>query len=310
MASRRGCAAGVSDPRDVSIASVRAPAKINLGLEILGKRRDGYHEIRSVLAKIDMHDDLHFSLGRSGNGMSSIDGVATADNLIDRAIGLVQSRSGFPTRIGYELKKRIPIAAGLGGASSDAASTLTATNKLLGNPLTHEDLVDLAGRLGSDVPFFLGGPAAAVGGTGTRVDPVPTISASVLLIIPRVAIPGKTAALYNEVSANEYSPGHRIERTVERLRAGVAPEPADLRNAFTAPLYQLLPWLAILPDLLRSCGCCRFGISGAGPAHYALLDPAEFANVTSQVRSGLDPERFDLYQTSLLPNRTQRPPNA
>lgn len=310
MASRRGGAAGVSDPRDARVAFVRAPAKINLGLEILGKRRDGYHEIRSVLAKIDMHDELRFLLGPSGNGMLSIDGVAAADNLIDRAMGLVQSRSGFQTRIDYELKKRIPIAAGLGGASSDAASTLTATNKLLGNPLTQEDLVDLAARLGSDVPFFLGGPAAAVGGTGTRVDTVPTISASVLLIVPRVAIPRKTAALYNAVTPNEYSLGHRIERTVERLRAGVAPEPADLRNAFTAPLYQLLPWLAILPELLRTSGCCRFGLSGAGPAHYALLDSAEFASVTSQVRSVLDPERFALHQTSLLPDRTRRPSNA
>lgn len=305
MAKYRHGAPGMRESRDVRAVNARAPAKINLGLEILGKRRDGYHEIRSVLAMIDMHDDLRFQLGRAGGG-GSLGGVPTEDNLIDRAIGLVQSRSTAPAHVGYGITKRIPIAAGLGGASSDAAATLSAVNHLLNHPLRGEELPGLAARLGSDVPFFLGAAAAVVRGTGTQVETIPTIRAAVLLIVPQVTIPRKTAALYERITSSNYTSGHRIERTVRRMRAGLFPEPSDLGNAFTAPLYDLLPSIAILPDLFRESGCARFGLSGAGPSHYALLDPAEMPWVTSQIGSALDPALFRLYQTSLLPEQARR----
>ncbi|CAA9547793.1 MAG: 4-diphosphocytidyl-2-C-methyl-D-erythritol kinase [uncultured Thermomicrobiales bacterium] len=282
---------------------VRAPAKINLGLEILGKRKDGYHEIRSVLAMIDLNDDLRVQRGAQRYGTSSVEGVPADLNLIDRAIQLFQARSITDARFSYQVTKRIPIAAGLGGASSDAAAVLSSVNHLLGHPLTHDQLSELAATLGSDVPFFLGDPVAFVEGTGTRITPVPAISSAVLLIVPNIAIPRKTATLYGLITTDDLSPGTRIDRTLRHLRAGLPPDQADLHNAFAAPLYTLVPSLAAVPAALRDSGCVRFGLSGAGPAHYALLCDSDVDIVEKRIRTALDPCLFGVARTSLLLRR-------
>jgi 4-diphosphocytidyl-2-C-methyl-D-erythritol kinase len=282
---------------------VRAPAKINLGLEILGKREDGYHEIRSILAMIDLYDDLRFESGGLERCASSIAGIPAEQNLIDRAIGLMRSSVGTDVRVDYRLTKRIPIAAGLGGASSDAAATLAAVNRLLEHPLSHDRLVGLAATLGSDVPFFLGDPVAFVEGTGTTITPLPAIQNAVLLIVPNIQIAHKTATLYGRITSADLSPGTRIDRSVSRLRAGLPLEHSDLHNAFAAPLYTLVPSLAKVPEMLRESGCMRFGLSGAGPAHYALLDASEVDRVTARIRSALDPGDFNVQRASLLSHR-------
>ncbi len=282
--------------------NARAPAKINLGLEILGKRRDGYHEIRSILTMVDLYDDLHFQFGQR-SGATSIDGVPAEHNLIDRAVRLMQSRCSSELPFGYQVEKRIPIATGLGGASSDAAATLVAVNHLLGHPFRHDYLIELAASLGSDVPFFLDGSTAYVKGTGTDITTIPGFTSAVLLVVPNIVIPRKTPTLYGRITAGDHSAGDRIDRTVGRLRAGLPPEPDDLHNAFMAPLYDLVPPLAIVPTILRESGCVRFGLSGAGPAHYALVDAEEIASVASRIRTALDPHLFRLYHASLLPNR-------
>ena len=282
---------------------VRAPAKINLGLEILGKREDGYHEIRSILAMIDLYDDLRFQSGGPENRTVSIAGVSAEQNLIDRAIHLVRSTIATDVGVDYRLTKRIPIAAGLGGASSDAAATLIAVNRLLGRPLSQDQLVELAATLGSDVPFFLGDPVAFVAGTGTTITPLPALRSAVLLVVPKVEIARKTATLYGRITTDDLSPGTRIDRNARRLRAGLPVEHSDLYNAFVKPLYALVPSLVTVPDVLRECGCARFGLSGAGPTHFALLDGSEVDCVAARVRAALDPGAFDVLRASLVPNR-------
>lgn len=278
---------------------VRAPAKINLGLEILGQRRDGFHEVRSVLAMIDVCDNLCFGLGAPGH-IPTIDGVPAGHNLIDQAISLLQSAMNDDTPISYSLEKRIPIAAGLGGASADAAATLAAVNHLHGHPLDLDELTELASKLGTDVPFFLGSPMAHVKGTGTAIERLPVLSGSVLLIVPDVRIPRKTASLYALITERDFSSGRRVARLVQRLDAGLPPDPDDLKNAFLNPLYELVPDLARIPRILEDAGCSVFGLSGAGPTHYALVDPLRIAAVASRLEAVLDRRRFQIIQTSFL----------
>ena len=279
--------------------SARAPAKINLGLEILGKRQDGFHEIRSVLAMVDLHDDLSFDRG-APDAAVSIDGVPTERNLIDRAMALMRARVPNAGPLRYSVHKRIPMAAGLGGASSDAAATLAGVNMLLGAPLAQGELVELACSLGSDVPFFLGGPAACVKGTGTELETIPPSGGEALLIVPDIAMPRKTATLYAQITPDDYSAGDRVERTVQRLRAGLLPNPGDLDNTFVRPLYERIPELATLPNVLRDAGCSHVGLSGAGPAHYVLLDPSSASELKERIESLLDRRHFRIYATSLL----------
>lgn len=289
--------------RNARSVSIRAPAKINLGLEILGRRRDGYHEIRSILAMIDVCDDLQFAFGGT-RGLSSFDGVAVLDNSIDMAVRLFQARVANAKPVTYTLKKRIPVAAGLGGASSDAAATLVAMNRLHADPLTDEELREIATELGSDVPFFLGSPVAYVAGTGTDTERIPELAGAVLLIVPNVVIPRKTATMYGHITTKNYSAGLSIERTRERLCASLPPDPADLANAFMKPLYELVPHLAALPKILRDVGCAGYGISGAGPTHYALLDPLEISEVVSRLQRELDCQQFTILTTKFLADAT------
>ena len=137
--------------------TVPAPAKLNLTLEVLARRPDGYHEIRSVFQTISLGDTLHFQPGREIIFKSSLPGWTPEKSLIARAASLLKETSGCPQGVTIEVDNRIPLVSGLGGDSSDAAATLRGLNKLWELGLSREKLLELAAKLGSDVPFFLYG---------------------------------------------------------------------------------------------------------------------------------------------------------
>lgn len=292
-------AAALSSVREARVFHARAPAKINLGLELLGKRPDGFHEIRSILVMVALCDDIDFRHDDVVH-QPSIRGVKAEDNLIGKAIRLFRDYVPETAQLGYTVTKRIPIAAGLGGASSDAATTLRTMNHIHGFPLNHQDLHRIAATLGSDVPFFLDGPGALARGTGTELSPVPVPSSDVLLVVPDVTIARKTASLYGMIGDRHFSSGQKVQRTVARLSEGLLPDPGDLENAFSEPLYALVPELSALPAMLKSAGCSRYGLSGAGPAHYALLAPHEMPSIASRLESECRRRRFRIIRTAFL----------
>ena len=150
----------------------RAYAKINLGLKVLGRRPDGYHNILSVFQTVDLSDSLRFEPSTVGSTQIVCDhsGVPTGpENLVHRAIEVLRSATGIRKGVRVILKKRIPMGAGLGGGSSDAAAALRALNRAWGLALSPEALRELAGRLGSDVFFFLSPGTAVVSGRGEQV---------------------------------------------------------------------------------------------------------------------------------------------
>lgn len=272
--------------------TVLAPAKLNLGLEILGKRPDGYHDIRSVLTRIDLADRLTITplLHEHDIRIHGVPDVALHDNLIYKSVQLFRQRTGVEN--GYEVvvEKHIPSPGGLGGASTDAAATLHALNAMHGEPLGHDDLVAIAASLGSDVPFFLGPSPALASGTGTELTPLCALSGFAVLAVPRVPMAAKTATLYGALETSDFTAGDRAVRVVAKIERGELPVREDLANAFTRPLYELVPDLQDVAAAMISAGAPYAALSGAGPAHYALFQDEKAARALAERLTRAVPE--------------------
>jgi len=290
------------------LVTIEAPAKINLGLEILGKRPDGFHEIRSVMTMLDLSDTLEVYVGDPLTG-SELPNIPADTNLITKALEAYRHAVPGSPKLGWSITKRIPVAAGLGGASSNAAAALLAANELSGDPLSRAALVDLAAKLGSDVPFFLGSSAAFASGRGTNLATLPPIDEPVMLLLPRSSIAEKTRTLYSMIAPGDISDGSRSERIHQAVENQAIPALPDLANAFSRPLSSLVPDVGTLMEALVQSGAGRFGLSGAGPAHYVIGKDA--CEALSAYR--LENRRLDLFEiiqtcTRLTPLAVQPSP--
>jgi 4-diphosphocytidyl-2-C-methyl-D-erythritol kinase len=271
---------------------IDAPAKLNLGLEVIGRRDDGFHEIATIFLTIDLSDRL--TLSPSPDLELSCDDGALAgnDNLALRALRLLRDETDHPGAAGLDLTKRIPAAAGLGGASSDAAAALLAARELWHLDFSDARLHELAARLGSDVPFLLRGGCAVGRGRGDLLEPLPIpapASLCFVVVVPDVRIPAKTSSLYARLSPEDFSDGSLIAAQAARLRSGLALDATLLRNAFARPLYAIAPELAALPDIMRDTGAASVAISGAGPAHYTMVTEAHRAEqIAARLQERLD----------------------
>ena len=171
---------------------VPAPAKLNLFLHVVGRRADGYHLLQSVFTFIDLYDYLDFELRADGQIErvgESLKGLAPEDDLIVRAARLLQRHSGTSFGATIRCEKNIPAGAGLGGGSSDAATTLMALNKLWQTQLSRQQLMDLGVQLGADVPVFIFGQSAFAEGIGDKLQAVDVPNLSYLLVKPEVSVP-------------------------------------------------------------------------------------------------------------------------
>jgi 4-diphosphocytidyl-2-C-methyl-D-erythritol kinase len=268
---------------------IDAPAKLNLGLEVIGRRDDGFHEIATIFLTIDLHDRLTLSLSDDLQLSGDDDTLAGEDNLALRALRLLRDVTNQPEGAHIHLCKRTPAAAGLGGASSNAAAALLGGRELWQLNVSDARLHDLAARLGSDVPFFLRGGCAIGRGRGDLLEPLP-LPADLwfMVVVPDVRIPAKTASLYGHLSPEDFSDGSRITAQAIRLRSRLAPDVTLLGNAFARPLYAMVPELAALPDIMREAGATSVAISGAGPAHYAMAtDGTEADRLATRLRERL-----------------------
>lgn len=273
--------------------TIDAFAKINLGLEITGRRDDGFHNIRSILAMIDLADTLTFETGTGSDGQFAIypdsKGIDFDDNLIVRAIAAFNRLAGTHLAPSVHLVKRIPVAAGLGGASSDCAATLLAMNHLTRQSLGESQLLRIAAELGSDVPFFLGPPVSSVSGRGIEIESLPELPGSLLIVAPDIWIPEKTRTLYGALTKDDFSSGQAIDAQILRLRTGTPLDPSLLGNAFQDPLERTSAESAALTDSIRSINSTPFWLSGAGPSRYALFDtPDDRDTALVSLRSLID----------------------
>jgi 4-diphosphocytidyl-2-C-methyl-D-erythritol kinase len=183
-----------------SLRDCLAPAKLNLFLHITGRRPDGYHALQTVFQLLDWGDTLHFTRRDDGRVTRATDvsGVPPEHDLTVRAALLLKNHTGSTEGVDIEIDKRLPMGAGLGGGSSDAATTLLALNRLWKLDLPREELQALALKLGADVPFFVFGKNAFAEGVGEALEAVQLPARNFLVVTPRVHVP--TAAIFSEKS--------------------------------------------------------------------------------------------------------------
>ncbi len=252
-----------------------AYAKINLGLKVLGKRPDGYHEIETVLQQVDLHDDLILT-EEPGGGIELLcvdpqvpNGEA---NLCWRAADLLRQASGTTRGVRLELTKRIPVGAGLGGGSSDAAVTLLGLNRLWNLGLPAARLEALAAALGSDVPFFVRGGAALATGRGEKLTPIDLPDSYwILIVFPEVQI--STAEVYKNLSLRLTNDGKSF--SFESLR--IKDEDfrnfcGRLRNDLEEVVLARYPSLADIRKKLAEEGAFFTSMSGSGSAFFGLFE--------------------------------------
>jgi 4-diphosphocytidyl-2-C-methyl-D-erythritol kinase len=263
---------------------VRAYAKINLTLEVIGRRADGYHELASVMQTVSLHDTLALRPAPAGTRTLDCDvaELAGADNLALRAAHLLAAEAGGDPGVAIELRKEVPARGGLGGGSGDAAAVLMALERLWRLRLPAGRLTELAARLGSDVPFFLAGGTALVGGRGERVEPLPDgVALWLVLLRPPVAI--ATSAAFAALTPRDFAGGAASAALAAALRRGEPPDrastgrPDPLVNTFEPSVLRDYPAVARAREALIAAGAPVVRLSGSGPtlfAPFAELAPA------------------------------------
>ena len=254
--------------------TVSAPAKINLTLEVLGKWADGYHEIRSVIQTISLCDSLSFEPADSFEFKSDSAEWVAEKSLVSKASDWLKKESSTVKGAIISVKKRIPLLAGLGGDSSDAAATLRGLNQLWGLGLTREQLIPLARQLGSDVAFFLYGGTALVEGRGEIVTPLPPLLHRwVVVAVPPVPRqPGKTRQLYESLEPGHYTDGQITQKLVAEIRAGREFSTSLLFNTFENVALAHFSGLDVSRRHMVKMGATNVLLAGSGPALFTLLE--------------------------------------
>ena len=261
-----------------TVISVTAPAKINLSLEILRRRDDGFHDVATVLQTIDLSDEIEIESASEIFVEGDTEGIPLEENLVYRAARLLQDHLGETRGARIGLHKRIPLAAGLGGGSTDAAATLVGLCRLWERDLRRGELATLAAELGSDVPFFLYGGTALAEGRGERVTPLPPLrNADLVLLAPPIDLPNKTATLYGSLDPSDFTGGEVTRALVAALRKRLPPTPDELFNGFTRAALERFGGLEGYWSRFEQAGADNVHLSGAGPSLFSLARSREEA---------------------------------
>jgi 4-diphosphocytidyl-2-C-methyl-D-erythritol kinase len=283
---------------------VWAPAKVNLFLEVVGKRPDGYHEIATLMVAVRLFDTLVFRDEPGGElrlECTHPQLSAGPDNLVLRAAHLLQERTGLKRGARIRLVKRIPLAAGLAGGSSDAAATLAGLNQLWKLDLPHEELSKLAGAIGSDVAFFLSGPAAWCTGRGEKVQPM-TLGAPLnfVLLCPPFGL--STAEVYRHVIVPEKAAsGDEIR---DAMAAGDVERVAGaLHNRLERAALTLSPRLLNYRERLLREQPAGVLMSGSGSTFFALCSSrGQAKRIARKLKHGSDEEDARVFLVRSCPS--------
>jgi len=252
-------------------ARVPALAKINLDLRVLGKRPDGFHELRTIFQTISLADTLEVAFTPARRTVIQLDDpLEIPDNLVTRAARAVMDAMRVNGHVELRLVKRIPMGAGLGGGSSDAAAVLLALPALAGRAIALETLSSLAGELGSDVPFFLLGGTAAGIGRGTELFPMADVSPKHgLLLAPGVHV--NTAQAYRDLSPRLTTDLQRNKIYSFQSLTWNAGSVSGLCNDFEAVVFEQHPGLAVLKKRLVRAGATVALMTGSGSSLFGLF---------------------------------------
>lgn len=259
--------------------TLRAFAKINWTLHVLGRRADGFHELQTVFQSVSLHDNLTFEASlddRISLTCDEPDIPIDRNNLIVRAAEALRKRFGIRTGASIRLEKRIPFAGGLGGGSSDAAVTMLGLSYLWALELTRTDLEEMGALLGADVPFFFTGGTALGTGLGTQITSLPDAPAAQLLIVtPDVRV--STAEAYKALNSPALTKvrGDTILSS-SRLRADFSDSSyGTLKNDFEVVIFGLQPEIKRARDVLMHLGARVAMLAGSGASVFGVFDNVE-----------------------------------
>jgi 4-diphosphocytidyl-2-C-methyl-D-erythritol kinase len=282
-----------------------APSKVNLFLQVLGKRTDGYHDIRSILAPVSLFDEIRIEttqspgietiIDESGIRLNGIPWPAqmprSEDNLATRAAALLKKAAGYPGGARIRIKKNIPVAGGLGGGSSDAAAALNALNSAWRTNLPREELMEIGGRLGCDIPAMIHGGTVLMEGRGERVSRIKDGSAEkldwrILLVNPGVGI--STADIYSRYKTDLTcaAPADKFQLVESGLLKGQPEKIAEgMFNSLEEIVYRKYPLLKIMNEKIAEAGALGVLLSGSGATLLALVrDERQGAELESRIR--------------------------
>jgi 4-diphosphocytidyl-2-C-methyl-D-erythritol kinase len=290
--------------RDQFRRTARAPAKLNLYLEVFGRRGDGYHELATLMVPVSLFDNLSLvptastagpaiqldvntsSAGRLDSDRATI--PAGGENLVVRALELLRERSGCNRGAATRLVKRIPAAAGLGGGSSDAAAALLLANHAWKLNWSRTRLAALAAEIGSDVPFFLCGGGGVCRGRGERVEKLPAVRRLHFIVVKPPA-DLRTADVYRAYDAladheSQAVAAKRLEALIAALVRGRLTEVGRMmRNALEAAAATLSPWIERVRSAFDELDCLAHQLSGSGSAYFGLCRHAQHASRLASV---------------------------
>jgi 4-diphosphocytidyl-2-C-methyl-D-erythritol kinase len=278
---------------------IEAPAKINLTLEVLGKRTDGYHEIRSVIQTLSFCDSLQITPGKEVEFKGNIPEWSSERSLVIKAVESLRKATGSVKGAKIKIKKRIPLISGLGGDSSDAAAILRGLNQFWELNLPPNKLRDMAQNLGSDVSFFLTGGTALMAGRGETITPLPPIPHHwVILIIPDVSrIPGKTKRLYSMLQLANFTDGKITDNLASDLKTKGEFNTSLLFNTFENVVFARGEELTNYRDHLLKLGLPNIHLAGSGPTLFTMLDKKPQAE---ELWKRLKDRKVDVYLTETL----------
>ena len=268
----------------------KSPCKVNLILNILGQRADGFHELETVMQPVNICDEITFECGGAGLQLTCSNPELPTDskNLVHRAATAFLAAAKISDGVKIHLQKNLPLAGGIGGGSANAAVTFTALNELFGSPLPIEKLHELAAALGSDVPFFLYDQPALATGRGEKVRTLENFPAlkgkAFFLVHPGFGIstPWSYQNLARFPKDQNGTPGRAAE-LVAKLQAGDLPAAAgDFYNSLEAPAFDKFPVLQFYKEFLRENGAQVSLMSGSGSTTFAIAENLAAAEVLAE----------------------------
>lgn len=259
---------------------LKAPAKVNFRLDVLRRRSDGYHELRMLMQRIDLCDELELTLLDSPGITVRCDGSdlpSDEGNIVWRAAAAMLERTPGKTGVAIRLTKNIPVAAGLGGGSSDAATTLMGLNSMLGSNLDPAELMEIGLKLGADVPFFIFGKPAIATGVGENLTPLEGIAPLWLLLVnPGIHV--STAWVYQNLGLTT----DKVADKIPFLYKSAEEVCAILANDLEAVTLQKFPVIREIKEQLMKAGALGTLMSGSGPTVFALFSGEEPARAAEK----------------------------
>ncbi len=261
-------------------------AKINLFLEITGKRPDGYHDLVTVMQTVSLADALTFEKTETPGVHLKADGIDAGDgNLVCRAAKAFFTYTDAPFGVNVTLEKRIPVAAGLGGGSADAAATLRALHRLSGAKIASETLSEMALSVGADVPFLLRGGLAVCRGVGERITPLSHTVPGVIVIAignESVSTPAAFAALDTMYEHFRNPQLHPAAKNPEQAFGGAELPAGAVFNRFEPAVLPNCPGAASIRESLLDSGACAAQMSGSGPSVFGIFRTREAAEKAAE----------------------------